>query len=113
VEINDYKFQKLTPIHDANLNIYKDALDFVFANGDIKNVGILGAYSAGKSSVIESYKAIHPEKRFLHISLAYFESADTIEAKNGELESEHTKTFQNVIEENVLEGKILNQLIQI
>jgi hypothetical protein len=111
VEINDYKFQKLTPIHDANLNIYKDALDFVFANGDIKNVGILGAYSAGKSSVIESYKAIHPEKRFLHISLAYFESADTIEAKNGELESEHTKTFQNVIEENVLEGKILNQLI--
>ena len=30
METNDYKFQKLTPVHDAELNIYKESLDFVF-----------------------------------------------------------------------------------
>jgi hypothetical protein len=55
---NAYKFQKLTPIQDVDLSIYKEALDFVFANEDIKNIGVSGAYCAGKSSVIESYKKL-------------------------------------------------------
>lgn len=95
----NYNFQKLTPINDADLSIYKNALDFVFDNPDIKNVGVSGAYSAGKSSVVETYKKLKPDVKFMHISLAYFQSAS---------ESDHQPTEQN---ENVLEGKILNQLI--
>lgn len=109
METNDYKFQKLTPINDANLSIYKNALDFVFANDDIKNIGVSGAYSSGKSSIIESYKQTCPEKHFLHISLAYFEpvdSVDTIE-KNLDEKNKNEKSQK----ENLLEGKILNQLI--
>jgi hypothetical protein len=49
---NKYNFQKLTPINQVDLNIYKEALEYVFENNDVKNVGISGAYSAGKSSVI-------------------------------------------------------------
>lgn len=94
-----YNFQKLTPINDAELSIYKNALDFVFNNPDLKNVGVSGAYSAGKSSVIETYKKLKPDVKFMHITLAYFQSAS---------ESVHQPTEQN---ENVLEGKILNQLI--
>jgi hypothetical protein len=102
---NEYKFQKLTPVNNTDLKIYKDALDFVFANEDIKNVGVSGAYSAGKSSVIETYKALFPEKRFLHISLTYFESAETKDDQDDELQN------GRLINENILEGKILNQLI--
>ena len=68
-----YNFKKLTPINNAELKIYDDALNFVFENNDIKNVAITGPYSAGKSSVIESYKSVHPDVRCLHISLAHFE----------------------------------------
>lgn len=45
-------FKKLTPIDSANINTYEEALDFVFANDDIHNVAISGAYSAGKSSIL-------------------------------------------------------------
>lgn len=98
--MNDkYNFQKLTPTNSADLNIYKNALDFVFENSDVKNVGITGAYSAGKSSIIETYKQSRADIKFMHISLAHFQSADT--------DLQHT-TEKN---ENILEGKILNQLI--
>lgn len=100
-----YKFQKLTPVHDAKLSIYKDALDFVFENPDIKNVAISGAYSAGKSSVVETYEQTKAGTKFLHISLAYFDSADS---SDGKVQPTPEK---DVIKENVLEGKILNQLI--
>ncbi|MDF2503036.1 hypothetical protein [Clostridium sp.] len=94
-----YNFQKLTPINDAELSIYKNALDFIFENSDIKNVGISGAYSAGKSSVVETYKKMRSDVKFMHISLAYFKSAS---------EKDRQPAEQS---ENVLEGKILNQLI--
>ncbi len=92
-----YHFERLTPIDDMDLEVYEDAIDYVFDNPDIKNVAITGAYSAGKSSVLASYKKNHEKLRFLHISLAHFKSP------NEENETE--------IKESVLEGKILNQLI--
>ncbi|WP_310602515.1 YobI family P-loop NTPase [Anaerosporobacter sp.] len=103
------KFQKLTPIRDAEIGIYSEALDYVFENNDLRNIAISGAYSAGKSSVLESYKTLHLDKNFLHISLAHFrsedDSSDDIDtASNDRLESDTVK-------ESVLEGKILNQLI--
>lgn len=96
---NKYNFQKLTPINNAELKIYDDALNFVFDNNDIKNVAITGPYSAGKSSIIETYNSAHPEIRCLHISLAHFESAESGSGNSTEYS------------EAVLEGKILNQLI--
>lgn len=96
----NYYFQKLTPINNVELRIYEDALDFVFANDNINNVAVSGSYSAGKSSVIETYKSTHSNLRFLHISLAHFESTGL--GKKSETDK-GAETF--------LEGKILNQLI--
>lgn len=96
---NNYNFQKLTPVKNVELKIYDDSLNFVFANNDIKNVAISGAYSAGKSSVIETYKSAHSDIRFLHISLAHFES------------TKQDSNDYTGCSETVLEGKILNQLI--
>lgn len=93
-----FVFEKLTPISDSDLGIYEDALDFVFKNNDIRNVAISGAYGAGKSSVLESYKRKHSEQKYVHISLAHF--SETSESDCNES-----------VKESVLEGKILNQLI--
>lgn len=92
-----YQFERLTPIDNMDLDVYEEAIDYVFDNSDIKNVAISGAYSAGKSSVLASYKKKHSNLHFLHISLAHFKSPD--------------QEDETEVKESVLEGKILNQLI--
>ena len=49
-------FEKLTPQKDADLNVYDEAIDFVFKNRDITNVAISGSYGAGKSSMKKQIK---------------------------------------------------------
>lgn len=116
--MSEIHFEKLTPVKNAELNIYGDALNFVFKDKDIKNVAISGAYSAGKSSVIESYKYKHKEHSFLHISLANFESTESdisINESNSERKDDgKTDAKENntsFFKANLLEGKILNQLL--
>lgn len=92
-----YQFERLTPIDNMDLDVYEEAIDYVFDNSDVKNVAISGAYSAGKSSVLASYRKKHSDLCFLHISLAHFKSPD---------QEDDTE-----VKESILEGKILNQLI--
>lgn len=94
-------FQKLTPTDTVKMEVYEEAFKYIFENADIKNVAIAGPYSAGKSSLLESYKKEHNNKKFLHISLAHFEDV------SGQNDRDNVKDT-----ETVLEGKILNQLIQ-
>lgn len=94
---NKYKFERLTPNEDVKLDVYEEAINYAFENPDIKNIAISGAYGAGKSSLLASYKKKHRNLSFLHISLAHFNS------QNQENEIK--------VKESVLEGKILNQLI--
>ena len=97
-DMRKYQFERLTPIDNMDLDVYEDAIDYVFDNSDVKNVAISGAYIAGKSSVLASYEKKHSDKNFLHISLAHFQSPN--EKEEGP-----------EVKESVLEGKILNQLI--
>ena len=39
---DDYNFQKLTPVSDADISVYEDAFKFVFENADVKNVAEIG-----------------------------------------------------------------------
>ena len=94
-----YNFEKLTLKDDVNIDVYEEALDYVFESDDIRNVAISGAYGAGKSSVLVSYKKKHSDQKYIHISLAHFSS----EKKDA--------ADENGVSESVLEGKILNQLI--
>lgn len=98
---NNIIFQKLTPTDTVKMEVYEDAFKYIFENADIKNVAIAGPYSAGKSSLLESYKKKYDNKKFLHISLAHFEETTDQDIKNDAKDIE-----------TVLEGKILNQLIQ-
>lgn len=49
---NRFRFQKLTPIKNADINIYKDAIDFALMDDDIRNVAVTGGYGSDKSSVL-------------------------------------------------------------
>lgn len=91
-------FWSLTPKDDLDLHIYEQAIDYAFEKNDIHNIAISGAYGAGKSSVIASYKKKHPKLKFMHISLAHYQPI----ANRGENSS---------VAENALELKILNQLV--
>ena len=54
--MDNITFEKLSPTTDADVKVYQEAFDFVFSNDDVRNIAISGAYGAGKSSVLESYK---------------------------------------------------------
>lgn len=96
-----YKFQMLTPSHEANLSVYDEALAYVFSDGEIKNIALSGSYSSGKSSIIETFEKKNPKYNFLHISLAHF------------LEESNANALDDAnAKETSIEGKILNQLIQ-
>jgi hypothetical protein len=105
---NKFNFQKLTPVSNADLSVYEDAINFVFENNDVKNVAISGAYSSGKSSILESYKAKHSDKRFVHLSLAHFHTQEQEELA---LINSSNDIVKDTVKESVIEGKILNQLI--
>ena len=99
---SDLHFEKLTPIDNAKINTYAETLDFAFGNDDVKNIAITGSYGSGKSSVLESYKKAR-NLSFIHVSLAHFSVTDE-EKSEPIVESSKKK-------ENLLEGKILNQLL--
>lgn len=111
------KFRKLTPKGNVDLDVYNDAIDFAMHNSDLRNVAISGAYGSGKSSVLESYKNRHHEKKFIHISLSHF-ACGAEEALNDDDSLEEyedscnkKKAQSREIQLATLEGKILNQLI--
>jgi len=93
------KFQKLTPVNNIDIKIYKKALNFAFAESDLTNIAVSGAYGSGKTSILESYKKTVPipKRNFLHISLARF--------KNSANENDRHEC------EDVLEGKVINWLL--
>lgn len=105
-----FEFYKLTPTDDVEMDIYGNAMKYIFDNKDIRNIAISGAYGAGKSSMIESYKKANQEKKFIHISLAHFTSK---EDKNAEEIDKRVDRKDNKKEnrEAALEGKIINQII--
>lgn len=88
----EIKFESLTPKDDIDISSYEEALDFGLSDDTVTNIALTGPYGAGKSSVIETYKKKNKDKRFMNISLTHFE---------GSAESDT----------NVLEGKIVNQLL--
>ena len=97
-----YTFEKLTPVDDTDISVYENAINYVFENDDVKNVAISGAYGAGKSSLLASYKKKYSDRKFIHISLAHFKSFH---------DNDYTSNENPTVELADLEGKILNQLI--
>lgn len=100
------KYRSLLPQNDLNLENYQDAIDYALDTDGIRNVALSGSYGSGKSSVINSYEQAHQDKRFIHITLADFREQNPSVASSEKNAAENLKTTVDL-----LEGKILNQLI--
>ncbi|CYV08235.1 hypothetical protein HO663_06970 [Streptococcus suis] len=106
-------FNRLTSNKNIDLErenpSFKQALDFAIHNAELKNVAITGNYGSGKSSLLDSYEAKYSNKKFLHISLADYKENDLSGYK--ENDSSESGNKLNVRQINVIEGKIINQLL--
>jgi len=104
----------LTPINNVELGIYKNSLDFVFKNDEIRNIALSGAYGSGKSSILATYEK-ETKKIFLHISLAHFEQENSNYLIKNEIKKFNTDEQKVSISDSfsvsLLEWKIINQLI--
>jgi hypothetical protein len=94
----------LIPKSNVNLGVYKDALDSIFSNNEVRNIALSGSYGAGKSSIIKTYEK-HKNKKFLYISLAHFVPYDDEKNNDPNMIKSDTPKI------SILEWKILNQLI--
>ncbi|WP_335969733.1 hypothetical protein [Fusobacterium polymorphum] len=119
-------FYDLTPTDNIELDIYEKAINFSLENNKIFNVAISGSYGSGKSSLLESYKKNHPEKKFLNISLTHFNTTENTNKNkiysaesdndNNDSETQPAEAKRNNSSKDkslvpILEVKILNQLI--
>ena len=120
------KFYSLTPEKlNENKKIYTEALDFAFANNDIKNIAITGIYGAGKSTVWKTYEKERELKNIITVSLGKYEDDYSVDNKeqNGEPKFENnlkdnydeiTNTHNSNTEKNEnnrIERQIINQIL--
>jgi len=72
---NGFHQKALTPI-DNREDIYSGLILDAITNKNIKNIAITGPYGSGKSSIIKAFQRMHPEYKYLNISLASFQEQD-------------------------------------
>ena len=73
------KFYSLTPEKlNENKKIYTEALDFAFANNDIKNIAITGIYGAGKSTVWKTYEKERDLKNIISVTFVLYLQANVL-----------------------------------
>ena len=57
VKKKEIQYHPLTPIEDADCEVYFDALKSALSHKDVKNIAVTGPYGSGKSSMIRSFFA--------------------------------------------------------
>ena len=123
------KFNALTSeVLNKNKEIYTKALDYAFANNDIKNIAITGIYGAGKSTVWNTYVNKSKFNNVITVSLGKYENY-TKEDYNIQNEASETKPTDSdaagaeglcgdeskkaggIDDENRVEEQIINQIL--
>ncbi|HJS16269.1 MAG TPA: hypothetical protein VJ795_14440 [Rheinheimera sp.] len=81
---DDSPYETLTPKlkADGSMPHYFSALDFAFSRNEVRNIAVTGPYGAGKSTVIQSFLALHRKIPHVNVSLAGFDISGKSELKN-------------------------------
>lgn len=104
-----HQFHSLSPIDDADVAQYEDALLWALKNRqkqDIKNVALTGPYGSGKSSILKTFQLKYKnEFSFLNISLATFKEELLDEEKEEPLKKDkpQDKDLLRLIELSILQ----------
>lgn len=73
VKHEEHKFLDLTPEDNGKgFESYFKALNWALKNEKINNLALTGPYGSGKTSILKSFEKLHPNYKFLWISLASF-----------------------------------------
>lgn len=73
VKFEEHKFLDLTPQDNGKgFESYFKALNWALKNEKINNLALTGPYGSGKTSILKSFEKLHPNYKFLWISLASF-----------------------------------------
>ncbi|WP_145031247.1 YobI family P-loop NTPase [Pantoea ananatis] len=112
------EYEALTPsiISPEESLVYTDALNFACSRGDIRNIAVTGAYGAGKSSVLRTWKECPDnDLRIMTVSLADFEmqsaSRPKVEPADKEVNTSSADDKKAAAEEKTIEYSILQQLL--
>lgn len=68
------QFYNLSPNEIDKNSVYLKAIDYAVKDKNVLNIAITGKYGAGKTSTIMTYERMHPEYKYLNISLASFKN---------------------------------------
>lgn len=107
-------FEALTPsiIDPEESGVYIDALNFACSRPDIKNIAVTGAYGAGKSSVLKTWKECPDnDLRIMTVSLADFEMQSAPQPKTQTQTGNTADEKKAAAEEKTIEYSILQQLL--
>ena len=77
VKKKEIQYHPLTPIEDADCEVYFDALKNALGHKDVKNIAVTGPYGSGKSSMIRSFFVKYNQDgkyKPITITLANFEA---------------------------------------
>lgn len=77
VRVKEIQYHPLTPIEDADCEVYFDALERALEHKDVKNIAVTGPYGSGKSSMIRSFFVKYNQSgkyKPITITLANFEA---------------------------------------
>lgn len=103
-------YHKLTPVDDADLGEYENALLYALTEKDVRNIAITGVYGSGKSSLIKSFEEKYKDDRrfnFLNISLASFVMEQNPKFNNEEVSANNIKKTET----QDIEKSLLQQII--
>jgi len=66
-------YEPLSAEEDESVNpTYLEALEYGLQHQAIRNIALSGAYGSGKSTILKTFQRLHPEYKYLNISLAAF-----------------------------------------
>ena len=101
VKKKEIQYHPLTPIEDADCEVYFDALKNALGHKDVKNIAVTGPYGSGKSSMIRSFFVKYNQDgkyKPITITLANFEA--NVNAKLNCSEEKNRTKPQGAIPEN-------------
>ncbi|WP_261641056.1 pcar [Erwinia mallotivora] len=111
-------YEALTPriLGPEESAVYTEALNFACSHGDIRNIAVTGAYGAGKSSVLRTWKECPDnEFRIMTVSLADFEMQSPPQPKVNSGTKDAPVNVpddkKTAAEEKTIEYSILQQLL--
>lgn len=123
-KIKNTILENLLPKENLDIGNYEKYFDEILKNNSkVTNIGVTGPYGSGKTSLIKSYENLHKELKIIYISIGDFkeyqcdinenqETSQEISQKETQ-EYDNCKMYknENKIKENMIEGKIINQLV--